>query len=493
MADDRLTALDTAFLCLESVHAPMHLGALAIFHPTEPVKPAHLVSLLGDRADRLPWLRRRVGLSWLPPGAAVWVEDRLFSAKRHIHLHQLDGGDPDEVAASAAELMADPLNLSRPLWEVHIITGLSEGRFALLVKLHHALADGLRAAELGLALLDGFTDLALASPPPALADGPADVGPGRPDPAVVSLSGMARALRSAAGSAASSAAGIAARPDQLLAHLGSAAATVPSVARHVGEIAGIAGSILSSARLTGPASPLAASSAARAAADRRLALLQLPIGEIRQIRRRHGGTDNDILLAVLTGALRDWLAHQGEAVDRLQLRALIPVSRRARPNEQRRGNVLSGYLCDLPVHESDPLARLSRIRTTMDRNKAAGPGRGPGAIPVLAERVPAAMHRVVTPLTRQSAGRLFDTIVTNVPLPPVPLTLAGAPLREVYPIAPLAHGHSLGIAMSAHRGNVHIGLHGSGPAGPLSRLANSVPAALGALQAAGTAGTAGTG
>jgi hypothetical protein len=115
----------------------------------------------------------------------------------------------------------------------------------------------------------------------------------------------------------------------------------------------------------------------------------------------------------------------------------------------------------------------------MDRNKAAGPTRGAGAIPVLADRVPAAVHRVAAPLARHGAGLLFDTMVTNVPIPARQLSLAGAPLKEVYPIVPLAHGQALGIALSPYRGRVHIGLHADRQAMPdLHRLADAVPAAL---------------
>ncbi|HLL65369.1 MAG TPA: WS/DGAT domain-containing protein [Micromonosporaceae bacterium] len=249
--------------------------------------------------------------------------------------------------------------------------------------------------------------------------------------------------------------------------------------------------MLTSARLTSSASPLALLRPGTEAAgtERRLALLRLNLGEIRQIRRRHGGTDNDVLLAVVTGALREWLAQHGQCVERVSLRALVPVSRRGRTGQPRHGNLLSGYLCDLPVQESDPVTRLTRIRTTMDRNKSAGPTRGAGAIPVLAGRVPAAVHRVVTPLARYSASRFFDAVVTNVPIPAVRLTFAGAPLREVYPIAPLAQGHRLGIAMSSHGGAVHVGLHADGTAGPdLDRLASGVRGALASLSAAGPAG-----
>ena len=115
-------------------------------------------------------------------------------------------------------------------------------------------------------------------------------------------------------------------------------------------------------------------------------------------------------------------------------------------------------------------------------NKAAGPTRGAGAIPVLADRVPAAVHRVTAPLARHGASLLFDTMVTNVPIPSRQLSLAGAPLKEVYPIVPLAHGQALGIALSAYRGRVHIGLHADRRAMPdLHRLADAVPVALSAL------------
>jgi hypothetical protein len=118
----------------------------------------------------------------------------------------------------------------------------------------------------------------------------------------------------------------------------------------------------------------------------------------------------------------------------------------------------------------------------MDRHKAAGFARGPGAIPVLADRMPAAVHRVAGPLARHGAPLLFDTMITNVPIPARALTLAGAQLQEVYPIAPLARGQALGIALSAYQGKVHVGLHADRQALPdLRRLADAVPAALASL------------
>jgi WS/DGAT/MGAT family acyltransferase len=495
MEDERLSALDTAFLCLESPQAPLHLGALAVFRPERPIPPTRLRSLLTDRIQRLPSLRQRVQAAWMPPGSAVWAEDDLFDPDRHLFLHELDTGtrrtgssrrrleaDQSALASLAGQLMAEQLDLRHPLWQLHLVTGLVAGRFAILVKLHHALADGLRAVEFGVGLLDGFADQRPESPEPRT---------GGTDRFRPSLMGAAR-----------TAAALATRPDRALAGLARGVASLPGTVRQTADALGIASAVLGSARLgalpipmrsrspinTSLPSPMAAlpgpATATPARADRRLALLHLDANDVRQVRKRHGGTDNDVLLAVISGALREWLVKQGHRAERVNLRALIPVSRRSRGDHANRGNVLSGYLCDLPVGEEDPLTRLREIRTSMDRNKAAGFTRGPGAFAVLANQLPAAVHRMASPLVRHGAGLLFDTMVTNVPLPSRPMSLAGARLEEVYPIAPLAPGQPLGIALSAYQGRVHVGLHADRQALPdLHHLADAVPAALAGLAA----------
>jgi WS/DGAT/MGAT family acyltransferase len=447
----------------------MHLGALAVFQPARRVPPVHLVTLLGERAEQLPALRFRAVEMLLPPGAHRWVADERFDPRGHIRLHRLDRGDRGELAAVAAAVMAEPLDLNQPLWQLHAVTGLAGGAFAVLFKMHHALADGLRAVQLGLGLFDGFTDsMAARAAPAALSPGLLDL--------LLSTSGSALRL--------------AACPQRLARRVVSAAAGLPAAARHVTDLAGIAGSVLSNVRRTEPTSPLAAGSpgsplATESPEGRRLALLRLDLTGVREVRRRHGGTDHDVLLTVLSGALRTWFDRRGQHADGADPRALIPVSRRRRPDDRSHGNTLSGYLCPLPIQEADPVARLHAIRTTMSHAKGRGPGRGAGAFPVLADQVPSAVHRVVAPLARHSARRLFDTVVTNVPVPDLKLTLRGAPLREVYPIVPLVHGHALGVALSPHRGTVHIGLHANGPAVPdLDLLAQAIPTALDTLRAA---------
>ncbi|MGW2090011.1 WS/DGAT domain-containing protein, partial [Streptomyces sp. NPDC001880] len=198
----------------------------------------------------------------------------------------------------------------------------------------------------------------------------------------------------------------------------------------------------------------------------------LDLEAVQRIRRAAGGTTNDVLLAIVAGALRRWMRERGEALPDEDPRALVPVSRRRPGQAAATGNRLSAYLLGLPVGEPDPWKRLDRVRTAMDRNKAAGPLRGAGAVAVLADQLPSLAHRFGAPLAGNAARMLFDVLVTSVPLPRSALSLGGCPLRAVYPMAPLARGQALAVALSTYGGRVRVGLVADGKALPdLERLA----------------------
>jgi WS/DGAT/MGAT family acyltransferase len=424
MMADQLSALDMTFLCLEDKDAPMHLGAVAVFAPRDPLDTANLVALLGERVRQVPRMRQRVRNCWLPPGGAAWADDPTFNIDNHIHVHHLRSDGRDDLAALTADLMGEALDLSRPLWQLHVITGLAGGRFAVVAKLHHALCDGYGAIGLGQRLLDGY------APAPATARQAAS-----PPPPTAADSGH----------------GLLPQPDQVLSAAIQTATGAVSQARTMLDIAS---AVLGKVRLP-PHSPLLVTPSH----TRQVVLANLGLPELQRIRRRHGGTLNDVLLTVVTGALRQWLTAYGHPTAGLGLRALIPASRRRRPSSGPDGNQLSGYLCDLPVGETDPALRLQRIRAEMDRNKAAGAQRGAGALPVLAGLLPPAVHRLATPLARHAAPLLFDIVVTSAPLPPLSLRLHGADLQELYPLVPLASGHALGVALSRYQDTVYVGLY----------------------------------
>jgi len=445
----RLTGLDTAFLCLDRDVSPMHLGALVTFQPAKLTDAEGVAALLAQRAQRLPQLRRRVAPSWIPFAAATWVDEPGFSAKDHIQAHDLGRhASLHNAAALAAELMVHPLIRNRPLWEFHVIAGAGWDRFAVLFKMHHALGDGLNALEIGVRMLD--------------------TRPIRGDDTVGSdelVHGSSPALNGS-----------------VLARLWHASGDVRDVVERVvmqlSDVTRLAAAVLCSARLPAPGSPLAISSSGR----RALAVASLDLQRLRRIRRAYGGTINDVLLSVVTGALRDWLAARGGPVDGLILRAFVPVSQRGRTGQQMGGNRLSGYLCELPVGEPDPSERLLLIRRAMERNRAAGTSRGAGAVPELVDRLPAAVHRIAAPVAGQGACLLFDLIVTSIPVPSIRLTLDGAALTEVFPIAPLVAGQALVIGLSWYRGRAHLALHADRDALPdVQHLADAIEPAACAL------------
>lgn len=401
MATAPLSSLDVAFLCLSRETAPMQMGAALVFAPEEAVDPDRLTALLARRAADIPPLRRKIRAGLFPPGSATWVDDPDFRAVNHIRHHRLTTlYDPDPLPEFAARWIAEPLDPHRPLWELTVVTGFPDGSFAVLLKLHHALTDGAGAYAVTAGLLDG---LPIPQPAPVI-----------PQP---------RSPLSA-----------------------------------VWETAGIASSVVRAARP--PCLPLAAP----ATAERRLGFARLASSDLRRIRRTHGGTTNDVVLAVLSGALREWLVNRGIRATGRSVRALIPVSVRGRAAEQRGGNKLSGYLCDLPIGTDDPVRRLAEVRASMTRNKAAGPARGAGAFPLLADRMPAAMHRLGTRTAGLAAPLLFDLVVTTVPVPRARHALDGAPLTEVYPFVPLAPRQAVGIAVAPYRDSVHIGLQANADA-----------------------------
>ncbi|MFF0273506.1 wax ester/triacylglycerol synthase family O-acyltransferase [Streptomyces sp. NPDC094447] len=447
MSSELLAPLDLAFWHLESTAHPLHLGALAHFGPAPEgtgQEPPDVLGLLARRAAAVPRLRMRVRDVLLPVGGAAWSADPDFDVLRHVHEITLPGADfTAEAAHLAAELMERPVARGLPPWEMYLLSGAPDGSFAVLVKLHHALADGMRAVAIGAGIFD------------EIAAGRRPAGRARPVPPSSWLPGPGRLLGLAR--------------DRL---------------GDLGRAVEVGASVVRASRLDGrPTAALAAESSG----TRRIATASLPLERVHRIRRTTGGTANDVLLALVAGALRRWFDGRGRPLPGADPRALVPVSRRRPGTPARSGNSLSGYLLDLPVTEADPAARLTAVRGAMDRNKAAGPLRGAGAVALLADQLPPLAHRFGAPLAAGAARLLFDLLVTQVPLPRSALSLGGAPLRALFPMAPLARGQSLAVAMSPYGGQVHIGLVADGEAVPdLDALARALTAELDLLDPPGT-------
>ncbi|NUO40491.1 MAG: wax ester/triacylglycerol synthase family O-acyltransferase [Streptomyces sp.] len=428
MTSDPLAPLDLAFWNIESAEHPMHLGALGVFEAHSPTAGAHAADLLAARAAAVPGLRMRIRDVWQPLsfGGATREPAPDFDPLDHVRLH----APTADFHAEAGRLMERPLERGRPPWEAHVLPGEDGVSFAVLFKFHHALADGLRALTLAAAILD-----------------PMDLPERRPRPEAPSPGFL---------------------PD---------VRKLPGLVRGAVSDVGRALDIGASVALSGVGVRSSSALTAEPSGTRRTAGVVIDLDDVHRVRKAQGGTVNDVLIAVVAGALRRWLDERGDGSDGVAPRALIPVSKRRPRTAHPQGNRLSGYLMRLPVGDPDPLARLDTVRTAMDRNKDAGPNRGAGAVALLADHVPALGHRLGGPLVSQAARLWFDILVTSVPLPSLGLKLGGNPVTQVFPFAPLARGQSLAIAVSTYRGHVHYGLVADAEAVPdLDVLASALTA-----------------
>ncbi|MFJ5259959.1 wax ester/triacylglycerol synthase family O-acyltransferase [Streptomyces sp. NPDC088387] len=432
MTPDLLAPLDLAFWNIETDRHPMHLGALGVFTAHSPTAGAHAADLLAARAAGVPGLRMRIRDVWQPPGlrhplafgGAAREADPDFDPLDHVRLH----APTADFQAEAGRLMERPLRRGRPPWEAHVLPGEDGTSFAVLFKFHHALADGLRALTLAAAVLD-----------------PVDL-PARRPPREEPRRGLLPDVRGLPG-------------------------LVRGALSDVGRALDIGASVAVSTLATRSSPALTA----EASGTRRTAGVVIDLDDVHRVRKTVGGTVNDVLIAVVAGAVRRWLDERGDGSEGVAPRALIPVSKRRPRSAHPQGNRLSGYLIRLPVDDPRPLGRLDAVRAAMDRNKDAGPGRGAGAVALLADHVPALGHRLGGPLVGQAARLWFDILVTSVPLPSLGMKLGGNPLAAVHPYAPLARGHSLAVAMSTYRGSVHFGLVADARAVPdLDVLARAV-------------------
>ncbi len=460
MAGERLSGLDVAFLKLDDPAAPMNIGALMIFEPTRPVGVEQLVRLLGERMGSFPQFRQRLRSLAVPPAAAEWVEDAQFQVEAHIRVCCLPPpGTRDQLTEYAANAMASQLNPARPLWEVHVITGLSDGHFALLLKTHHAVTDGQGGVRLFSAVYDESAAL---------------IG-GTTTTSAAPSSRIHGTWRSVS------------RPDQWLSAIPSLVAGPSLLAGQLIETGrqttrelGIAASVLRKARFSAVSSLVGIPS--RTPPRRQLTIVQLDPAAVRRVRQQHRVMTHEVVLAVLAGALRDWLGSGDRGLGGARPRALIPVALRIDATEPGQGNNLSGYLCELPVSEPDPVRRLRAVHVAMERNKANGPHRGAGAFPLLANSLPAAVHHLIGPLAGRGANLLFDVVVSNIPKSNATLRMAGAPMREFYGMVPLARGHGLSVAVTSSRHFIGIALYSDPSIQPdVAGLSRALPLALTAL------------
>lgn len=438
MAHEAMTAADAVFLRLETPHEPQHVGSLSLFvgdalrDDEGAIRIDELRAHVARRLDRVPRLRHRVMDVPFGQGRPVWVDDADFDIDYHVRLTSLPRpGGSEQLLDLMSRVQAIALDRARPLWEMWFVDGVADDRVGLIIKTHHALGDGIANVDLAMALVD-------LEPDPA-PDDPAH--PWEPRPATAPRDLLTESVIDQARrplSIARAAADAVRDPRPLI-------STATSVVRTVRDFV---------------VKPAPAPWNRDVGAQRRWVSASVPLETVRAIRGEHEATINDVVLAACSGALRRFLTERIDAPESLppSLTAMVPVSLRTDDEHgDTLGNRISLILVDLPITEPDPAVRLQRIHTQTRELKGSVMVDGAQTILELADTIPQLAPTVTRFVSRQIPMNL---VVTNVPGPPIPLYLRGAPLVETYPYVEVLDNEGLTIAVVSYDDTLFFGITG---------------------------------
>jgi diacylglycerol O-acyltransferase / wax synthase len=438
---DRLSPLDASFLHIEDDANHMHIGSVGIFEGPPPTYE-QLTSTVGGRLALVPRYRQKVAMVPLSLGRPVWVDDPHFNIEYHVrHTALPRPGGESELRRLVGRVMSQRLDRGKPLWEIWMAEGLEDDRWAMVSKVHHCLVDGVSGAELLAVLLDLSPEV-----PAPVPDGwhpapePSPIGLARE--AVVDLMTSPYEQVRAAGS-------IVRRPRHALdalRELATGSVALSRVARPTPPTS-----------LNGPIGP-----------HRRYAWTVAPLADIKRIRAAHGGTVNDVVLAMITRGFRDLLRSRGEATDGRVIRTLVPVSVRARSatgpahGDGTMENRVSAMFAELPVGLDDPVERLAAISTQLDDLKQSKQAVAGEALTSLSGFAPPMLLTLGTRVATRAARRMgqLDTVTTNVPGPQFPLYLCGRRMVRACPYVPLAAPLRVGVAIFSYNGELVFGVTG---------------------------------
>jgi WS/DGAT/MGAT family acyltransferase len=423
----------------------MHIGSVGVFEAGQAAGPGGAIDidqirhLVAVALDGVPRYRQRVETIPLL-GHPVWVDDASFNPLYHLRHTRLPlPGDERQLKRLAGRLMSQQLDRGKPLWETWFVEGLEGNRFAVVSKVHHCMVDGIGGVEVTTATLRGEPGL-----DPRLAEVPRPFVP-RPIPSGPSL--LLAELRHRARGAL----GFAGAAARALTEPRRAATTVAGLTK------GLAESVVTGFR---PASSTPLNVAI--GPHRRLDWTAMDLGAVKAVKARLGGTVNDVVLAVVAGAMRRYLGGRGVDVDRLDFRAMVPVNLRAGSGGV--GNRVASVVARLPVDEPDPRRRLERVHRETDAVKHSHQVDVLQAIEDLTDWT---FTTLISQTTRLAGvSQPFNVVVTNVPGPQFPLYFLGARLLECYPVVPLFNSLALGIALFSYDGRLFWGFNADWDAVP---------------------------
>jgi diacylglycerol O-acyltransferase len=430
---DVMSAQDAMFLEIENGNNPMHIGSVAVLEGPPP-EYGDLVRLIAAKLPLVPRYRQKVRFAPGGLGRPVWVDDPHFQILYHIrHTAIPPPGGRDELRNIAGRVFAQLLDRSKPLWELWMVEGLEDGRWAIISKVHHCMVDGVAATDLLTVVFDSTEDT------PDV-ESPDDWFPG-PEPRALALA-AAGALRTVADPLGTlrNVSGVLHLTAGSRTRLAEAGTLVRSLSQWTKR---------SATSLNGPIGP-----------HRRWSWAEASLDDVKVVRAALGGTVNDVVLASITAGFRALLEHRGEDLTDRVVRTLVPVSVRAEHERGTLNNRVSGMFPGLPVSIEDPAERLASISEQLSMLKESKQAVAGDALARIAGFAPPMLLALGARLAARTPQRALQTVTTNVPGPQYPLYVGGRRMVYSYPYVPIMGSVRISIAIFSYCGSLFFGITG---------------------------------
>jgi diacylglycerol O-acyltransferase / wax synthase len=419
---------DAMFLHVENDVTPMHIGGVSIFEgPPPPFE--ELRAMVESKLDLTPRYRQKVRFVPLGMGEPVWVDDPHFNIDYHLRHSAVPApGAESQLRATAARVFSQHLDRSKPLWEIWMVQGLDEDRWALLSKVHHCMVDGVAATDM-MSLMFGER--------PEATNGEV----WHPDPEPTGIDLIAYSARHRVRDPAAQVRFALRAPSEVLRTVGGAARALAAAAPAMRP---------GTSSLTGPIGP-----------HRVWSWAKVPLTSVKEVRSALGGTVNDVVLTLITNGYRELLQGRGEPISPTTvIRTMVPVSVRKPGESGVYNNRVSAVFARLPVGIESPIERLHDIRSQMDGIKSSKQAVAGDALAQLSGFAPPMLLALGSRLATRSARLNMDTATTNVPGPQLPLYTLDRRLLASYPYVPIVGTIRIVVAIFSYDGQLYFGVTG---------------------------------
>ncbi len=433
-----MSPMDSSFLHVEDDTTPMHIGGVSLFEGPPPPF-AQLREMVESKLGLVPRYRQKVRFVPFAAGTPAWVDDPHFNLDYHLrHTAIPSPGSEEQLRRMAGRIFTQHLDRMKPLWEVWMIEGLDEGRWALLSKVHHCMVDGVAATDLMSVMFSDTTE--------AVPGGPWAAAP-EPSGTEVLLRTLARRVPTPAAPLAPLREALAA-PRETLRSAGELARAMASAGRSLRPVG--------SSSLTGPTGP-----------NRVWSWADVRFSDVKRVRATLGGTVNDVVLTVITHGFRELLEARGEEIpeDRV-VRTLVPVSVRKKGETGVYNNQVSAVFAGMPVGLDGPLERLAAIRGEMDGIKESKQAVAGGTLVSLSGFAPPLLLALGSRVVARAPRMNVHTATTNVPGPQHPVQTMGRRMLESYPYIPVVGSVRIVVAIFSYDGGLYFGVTGDADGAP---------------------------